>query len=116
MCKFIKDLKEKDFGEKCDGGHLSEYRQFETNRINPNLWLSIQASYAHYCTPRTTYRDDLEIYTHWEFALFDKDEFRSVAEVLPEFAALDEIQFYFDGSVYSYVPKDLVEQLYLALK
>lgn len=115
MCKFIKDLVEKDFGERMNLHNL-EYRQFEPIRINPNLWLSIQASYAHYCTPRTTYREDLEIYSHWELALFDKDEFRSVDTVLPSFPALAELQLYFEGQVYPYVPKDLVEELYLALK
>jgi hypothetical protein len=115
MCKFIKELKERDFGERMDS-HLSEYRQFEPIRIHDNLWFSIQASYAHYSTPRTTYREDLEIYTHWEIALFDKDEFRSVSDVMPDFPALAEMELYFEGSVYPYVPKDLVEELYLALK
>jgi hypothetical protein len=118
MCKFIKDLVERKFDEyKADNRSYgdSKYRQFEPIRINSNLWLSIQASYAHYCSPRATI-DDLEGYSHWELALFDKDEFKPVTTVLPDFAALAELELYFEGSVYPYVPKDLVEELYLALK
>jgi hypothetical protein len=114
MCKFIGDLVEKNLGEKMDS-HLSQYRIFEPIRINSNLWFSVQASYAHYCTPRETLAD-LEDYSHWEIALFDKDEFISAAQIVPNFKSLAELQLYFEGQVYPYVPKDLVEELYLALK
>jgi hypothetical protein len=118
MCKFIKDLVERKFDEVQTDNRAygdNKYRQFEPIRLNSNLWLSIQASYAHYCTPRATI-DDLEVYTHWEIAMFNKDEFQSVTDVLPKFPALAEIEEYFEGSVYPYVPKDLVEELYIALK
>lgn len=92
-----------------------KYRQYKPIQINENLWFSIQASYAHYCTPRTT-MEYLEEYTHMEIALFDKDNFVSVSDVLPDFFAKAEIEYYFEGQVYPYVPVDLIESLYLALK
>ena len=118
MCKFIGDLVERKFDENQMDNRAygdSVYRQFEPIRINANLWLSLQASYAHYCRPRTTI-EDLEAYSHWEVALFDKDEFRTVSTVIPDFPSLAELELYFEGSVYPYVPKDLVEELYFALK
>lgn len=113
MCEFIDALVTRDFGDQMDG--KSMYRQFEPLRLNSNLWFSIQASYAHYCTPRETL-DNLEDYSHWEIALFDKDNFLSAADVIPDFRSLAELQYYFGGQVYPHVPKDLVEELYLALK
>jgi hypothetical protein len=115
MCKFVKELVEKNHDEPMYVDRKSMVRVFEPIRLNANLWLSIQASYAHYCTPRETILD-LEGYSHWEIALFDKDNFVSVTSVLPEFLSLAEIELYFEGQVYPYVPKDLVEELYLALK
>ena len=119
MCKFVKELVVRDFGEKLDintrGLGEFKYRQFEPLRLQSNLWLSIQASYAHYSKPRETF-EDLEAYTHWEMAMFTKDDFVSVDFALPDFESIAELNCYFDGSVYSYVPKDLIEELYLALK
>lgn len=111
--EFVKALVERDFGMDRMHDNMN-YRQFEPIRIGPNLWLSIQASYGHYCKPRKTVRD-LNEYTHWEFALFNKDDFVRVADVLPNFASLAEIEYY-EQSVYAYVPADLVEELYVALK
>lgn len=114
MCKFIKNLVKRDFGERMDISENCNHRQFEPIRIGSDLWLSIQASYAHYCKPRKTI-EDLEEYTHWEIALFTKDDFVNVSYASPEFSSLAELELYFQGSVYPCVPKDLVEELYLAL-
>lgn len=115
MCRFIKDLTEKIFDEGMLVERKSMYRQFEPFKLNNDLWLSIQASYAHYSRPRETF-NNLENYTHWEMALFTKEEFISVSQVAPDFDSLAELELYFEGSVYPYVPKDLIEELYLYLK
>ena len=116
MCEFTKVLVEKDFKEESESMDLQDlkYRQFEPIRLSVNLWLSIQASYGHYCTPRVTLKD-LDEYTHWEFALFTENDFVRVTEVLPDFPSLAEIELY-EQQVYSFVPTDLLEELYLALK
>jgi hypothetical protein len=115
MCKFMKELKERKiagFEELHDYSY--KVRIFEPIRINSDLWLSIQASYGHYCRPEKT-SDDLHEYTHWEIALFNKNDFLSVSSVMPDFQSLAEIELYFNGSVYPYIPMDLAEELFLAL-
>jgi hypothetical protein len=74
------------------------------------LVLSIQGSSAHYCIPRQTLSYDK--YTKMEFALCTVKGFADVKEYLDT----DEYDQYFDGSVYSYVPVDLIEKLYQDLK
>lgn len=110
---FIKELKEREFDDEAYLVAGRGYRQFEPFRVNPNLWLSIQASYAHYSKPRITNKD-LYVYTHWEFALFTKNDFVTVTEVLPNFSSLAEIEIY-EQQVYGFVPTDLVNELYKAL-
>lgn len=118
MCQFIKALQEKIFDEEYsmrrDDNKL-KYRQFEPIKLTNDLWLSIQASYAHYSRPRETF-NDLEEYTHWEMAIFTKEDFISASQVVPDFDSLAELELYFEGSVYPYVPKDLIEELYLEIK
>ncbi|MCP8969708.1 hypothetical protein [Ectobacillus ponti] len=94
-------------------GDEGMYRAFKNFQFG-NVRLSVQASFAHYCTPRVT-RDDLSIYSTMEFALLDKNgEFIRVKDVLPDFPLLDEIERHYD-SVYAYVPIELIEALYNAL-
>lgn len=110
--KFFGALKEQDFGmDRVHNGHT--YRQFAGIMINDNLWLSIQASFAHYSRPRETLTD-LNKYSHWEVAVFDREEFLRVSDVLPHFPSSVEMELYYDGSVYPYVPADLVEEVFLA--
>lgn len=123
--EFLKALVEQDFGiTKEEYDKLTprlRYRQFQAIEIIPErLWLSIQASCAHYSEPRETL-DDWKQYKRWEFALIrlhegeEESEFVRVSDVLPEFASLLEIECY-EQDVYAYVPSDLIEELYLALK
>ena len=115
MCNFIKVLKEKRFDDENISYDEQNMRTriFEPIQIKDDLWLSIQASHAHYCKPKMTLRY-LDDYTHFEIGIFDKDNFLKVGEVLPNFESLSEIKRY-EGRVYSNVPIDLVEELYSAL-
>lgn len=116
MCRFIKDLIEKNHVTPKEQSDLYAtcFRQFAPFQINEDVYISIQASGAHRCTPqRTTH--DLESYSHWEFAFIIDERFVRATDVFPEFASLAELELYFQGSAYLYVPKDLVEELYLAL-
>lgn len=109
--EFIKDLVVQDSSlTKINDA----YRTFKQIQVGENLYLSIQASYAHHCKPNIT-MNDLEQYSHWEFALLLEDEFAKVSDVCPKFSSLGEIEMY-ENQVYSYVPSDLVEELYIALK
>lgn len=74
------------------------------------LRLSIQGSYGHYCTPRKTL--PYCKYTSMEFALCTEKGFADVKEYLDT----NEYDEYFDGSVYGYVPVELIEKLYQHLK
>jgi hypothetical protein len=90
-------------------------RTFEPIQFGPDLWISIQAGYGLYSTPQQTFKD-LDNYSHWEFAIFNGEGFISVKDILPDFPSLAELDLYFGGSVYAYVPTDLVEELYLVLR
>lgn len=119
MCQFTKVLVEKVFDEienyNMDIKTDLQIRQFNPIQVAPNLWFSVQASFGHYCTPQQTF-SDLDNYSHWEFAIFNEEGFMSVKNILPDFPSLAELDLYFDGSVYAYVPADLVEELYLVLR
>ena len=90
------------------------FRMFNAIKINEDLWMSIQASYAHYCSPRKTLKD-LSEYDSMEFALMDKEgNFVSVKDVLPNFPKFKEIEEYHE-TVYAYVPVNLIDELFEAL-
>lgn len=92
----------------------SAYRAFVGFDLKEKGWLSIQASYGHFCSPRETLYD-LNDYSAMEFALFDKNgNVLRVKEILPEFSRIDEIEEYFN-TVYGYVPVDLINDMYLEL-
>lgn len=118
MCKFVKALIERQF--EVRGGlptydlPSEKFRQFEAVKVRENLWLSMQASQHHYSKPQRT-MNNLEGYTHWEVAFFDKDHTLKATEVLPDFFSLAELELYADNSGYNFVPKDLLEELYIAL-
>lgn len=118
MCEFVEALKERNLmtlQEKMSDMDLRLFRQLRPIKIKDDFWISIQASGGHSCKPKTTLTD-LEGYTHWEFAFLREGEFTRAKDVLPEFLSLAELELYFEETTYSYVPKNLVEELYLALK
>jgi hypothetical protein len=114
--EFLKRLEvtedSKTIGSILPFNENTTFRMFKGIKINDNLWLSIQASYGHYCTPRKTLKN-IEEYTNMEFALMNGErEFVSVNEVLPTFSKLDELDECFEGSVYCYVPVELINNLF----
>jgi hypothetical protein len=118
--EFIKLLNEtndtKTIGKIMPFDEDTTFRMFRGTKINNNLWISIQASYGHYCSPRKTLKN-LKEYTSMEFALMDTDRnFLDVKEVLPDYSNLFEINEYFDGGVYAYVPVELINDLLKELK
>ena len=117
--EFIKDLKPTSSTLRVSNllpfDEDTTFRMFEGFKLKDDLWLSVQASYGHYCSPRKTLLN-LEDYRSMEFALMDKEgNFTSVSEILPDFPKLEEIEEYRD-TVYAYVPVNLINELYKALK
>lgn len=73
-------------------------------------FLSVQCSKFHYCYPRETL--DLECYEDFEIAIIDKTGNFAYPPMLEDFNRNIELKERFEGSVFPYVPKDLVEDLY----
>ena len=94
---------------------IGRFRFCEWIEINDKYCLSIQCGEGKYCIPRENV--DLDQYTHFEIAFIYEgalsDEHN---ELLKGFKRKDELQEYQEGSVYPYVPKDLIEDLYKHLK
>lgn len=108
--KQMKKLLPEIFGSYEDVG----FRLFNGIPINENIHLSIQASYGHYCTPRKTL--PLEQYTAMELAIFKNGEFVNVEEVVRDNTELvNKLNEYYVGTVYTYVPVELIEKLYQEL-
>ena len=77
--------------------------------------LSIQASGCHYCTPRITM--PYKYYEAFELAICCGDEMVSATKMFGEDDELaKELDTYFSGSVFGYVPAELVERLYQRCK
>ncbi len=71
--------------------------------------LSIQCSEHHYCSPRKL--NGLNSYDTFELATFWEGNFIYPSE-LDNFPRKKELDEYYEGTVFGYVPKDLVEDLY----
>lgn len=83
--------------------------------VEDRLYLSVQANWGAYCTPRKTTLD-LNEYSEMEMAFVTAEGLVSLEMVYPYFSKLDEIQEYFDGDqIYSYVPVELIEDVYQEL-
>ncbi len=77
--------------------------------------LSIQASGCHYCTPRITM--PYKYYEAFEVAICDDGKMVSAQCLLGGGDELaEELDKYFGGSVFGYVPAELVERLYQRCK
>ena len=71
--------------------------------------LSIQASEHHYCTPRALL--GLKFYEEFELAICYDNEFVYPSE-LENFHRKEELDECHEGTIFAYVPVDLVEDLY----
>lgn len=90
-------------------------RNFNPIKFGNNVELSVQASFSHYCSPRTT--TDLKDYTSMEIALFKDGEFISLTGLLiPHIDLMKRAEGYYEGTVYGYMPVEMIEEIYQALK
>ena len=91
------------------------FRFCEWININDKYNLSIQCGEGKYSIPRTNV--GLDEYTHFEIAfIYEGTLSDSHDELLEGFDRKEELQKYKEGTVYPYVPKDLIEDLYEYLK
>lgn len=91
------------------------FRFCEWINIDDEYHLSIQCGEGKYSIPRNNV--DLDKYTHFEIAfIYDGTLSDSHDELLEGFDRKVELQIYKEDTVYPYVPKDLIEDLYKYLK
>ncbi|QFP93470.1 UNVERIFIED_ORG: hypothetical protein Xoosp15_205 [Xanthomonas phage Xoo-sp15] len=114
---FIKELKEEFIGMPIRMPFIDEnqrFRRLEGIEFNQDVTLSVQASFHAYCAPReTTYLQD---YESMEMAIIKGGEFVSLTQLLvPHVELMKELDEYFEGEVYPYVPVELIERVYHAL-
>ena len=92
-----------------------DFRFCDWISINDEYCLSIQCGKGKYSIPRDNV--DLREYTHFEIA-FTYGGSLSIGhdKLLEGFNRKEELQEYREGTIYPYVPKDLIEDLYAHLK
>ena len=94
---------------------FGRFRFCEWININDEYCLSIQCGEGKYSIPRGNV--DLGEYTHFEIAFIYEGLLTDEnSELLEGFNRKEELQEYQEGTVYPYVPKDLIEDLYKYLK
>ena len=87
------------------------YRFCEWININDEYCLSIQCGKGKYSIPRENV--DLNEYTHFEIAFVYEGRLSTGHDkLLNGFNRKKELQEHCEGSIYTYVPKDLIEDLY----
>ena len=92
-----------------------DFRFCDWISINDEYCLSIQCGKGKYSIPRDNV--DLREYTHFEIAfIYGGSLSTGHDELLEGFSRKEELQEYREGTIYPYVPKDLIEDLYAHLK
>lgn len=90
------------------------FRLFRQISFKNNISLSVQASYAHYCTPRTTV--DVEDYETMELVIFKDGDFSPAISAVYDPMLLKDLEEYYDGQIFAFVPVSIIERLYQHLK
>ena len=92
-----------------------DFRFCEWININDEYYLSIQCGKGKYSIPRENV--NLKEYTHFEIAFIYEGQLSAGHdELIKGFNRKEELQEYQEGTMYPYVPKDLIEDLYKYLK
>lgn len=90
-------------------------RKFEHIQLPRGIKLSVLACSGTYCMPRKTFMD-LTKYTAMELGIFKNNELVNAKRVISNRLLALKLEEYYDGSVYAYVPVELIEELYQELK
>lgn len=92
---------------------VDNFRLYNKINFNNCVELSVQASYGHYCNPRKT--THLNEYNNMELAILKNDEFVTISDVTNDKCLIERLNSCFEGTVYGFVPIELIEELYLTL-
>ena len=94
---------------------IMDFRFCDWIIINDEYCLSIQCGKGKYSIPRENV--DLKEYTHFELAFIYKGLLSTGHDKLLEgFSRKEELKECQEGTIYPYVPKDLIEDLYKYFK
>ena len=94
---------------------IMDFRFCDWISINDEYYLSVQCGEGKYSIPRKNV--DLKEYTHFEIAFIYKGSLSTGHdELLEGFSRKEELQKHQEGIIYTFVPKDLIEDLYKYLK
>ena len=94
---------------------IMDFRFCDWISINDEYCLSIQCGKGKYSIPRENV--NLKEYTHFEIAFIYEGQLSTGHdELLKGFNRKEELQECCEGSIYTYVPKDLIDDLYKYLK
>ncbi|MCA1021586.1 hypothetical protein [Halobacillus litoralis] len=89
------------------------FRMLQGIKLGNGVHLSVQASSNHYCSPRKTI--DLTDYDEMELAVFKDNQFASVTDVIDNNPLAQKFEEHYEGTVYGFVPVELIEELYQEL-
>ena len=94
---------------------FGRFRFCEWINIDDEYCLSIQCGKSKYSIPRENV--NLKEYTHFEIAFIYEGQLSTGHdELIKGFSRKEELKECQEGSIYTYVPKDLIEDLYKHLK
>ena len=94
---------------------IMDFRFCDWITINDEYCLSIQCGKGKYSIPRENV--SLKEYTHFEIAFIYEGQLSTGHdELIKGFNRKEELQEYQEDTIYAYVPKDLIEDLYKHLK
>ena len=94
---------------------IMDFRFCEWINIDDEYCLSIQCGKSKYSIPSENV--NLKEYTHFEIAFIYEGQLSTGHdELIKGFSRKEELKECQEGSIYTYVPKDLIEDLYKHLK
>lgn len=119
LLNLLLDLKERNEETslpRYDGGVMIHRMIRHLDLDFPDHKLSVQASEYHYCHPRQTI--ELENYESYEIAMLNvvTGDFIDICFEHPNFPYCEELSSCYEGTVYAYVPIEIVAELYDYLK
>ena len=111
MNNFIKAMLKAGIIMKSESIGLRIYNHI---KLNDEYKISIQCSAHHHCSPRRL--TGIPHYDMYEVAFIHNEGGFCYPEKLIDFPRKQELDLYCEGTVFDYVPKDLVEDVYNYLK